>query len=307
MKWAAIWQWLQDKEHRAAVSFLAGGVAALVVAGWTAYVYFDKELQEAPIPPTQSPTEIGVNVEGDLVTKSGGKTYINAPDGTIIIKEIHGIPPEIHAKLAKQFDVTEAALSNFFKILEREKVPSEELDSTLRDIASRYKELEERLTGFTSDDPEVSVLKKEARQALDAGELKRAEARVEEALLEAAQSAAKVGALKAAELAYAEAARHYRKAAQLLPADKDDIRGEYLDWEGCCGYRQGGTQRQRPLSHRRLRFASKCWLRRVRRLLKASMTWGYFTKRWGVIGRPNRSIIGRWQFASKYWGIRTQL
>ncbi len=44
-------------------------------------------------------------------------------------------------KLSARFGVTEAALKTFFKILDREQVPSEDLDATLRQVAKRHLEL----------------------------------------------------------------------------------------------------------------------------------------------------------------------
>ena len=60
-------------------------------------------------------------------------------------------------------------LQSFFRILAQQRVPPEELDSTLRKIAASYKELKAQLQRFTSEDPEVLELRQQASQALEAG------------------------------------------------------------------------------------------------------------------------------------------
>jgi tetratricopeptide (TPR) repeat protein len=176
----------------------------------------------------QSGGDAAVTVTAD----AGGTVVTQTGDGVVIIHKIAGISPEEYRKLAEELGVTEAALANFFRMLEHEHVPPDELDEALRDIAKRYKELEQELAGFTSDDPAVTALREAAREALNVGELERAEARFREALLEAASSAADLGARKAAELAYAEAALYYQKAAEFVPEGGEEILAEYLDWEG---------------------------------------------------------------------------
>jgi len=60
-------------------------------------------------------------------------------------------------------------------------VPREDLDSTLRDITKRYKELQDKLRTFTSDDPTVVALKRDASEALEAGDFAQAEKLLNEA------------------------------------------------------------------------------------------------------------------------------
>ena len=67
--------------------------------------------------------------------------------------------------------MTHSALRSFFKILEQQQVPLEDLDHTLRQIATSYKDLQAELQSFTSDDPAVVALKQQARTALEAGEV----------------------------------------------------------------------------------------------------------------------------------------
>ena len=92
---------------------------------------------------------------------------------TVHITNIQGISAEEHERLTKELGVTDAALNNLFKILEQQQVPREDLDTTLRDIAKKYKTLQEQLRTFTSDDPTVVALKQSASKALEAGILRR--------------------------------------------------------------------------------------------------------------------------------------
>ena len=86
---------------------------------------------------------------------------------------IPGVSEQTFQEVSENYGVTKAALKNFFKILEREQVPPEDLDSTLRTFAENYKAIAEELTRVTSDDPEVTALKVPARKALEQGELDR--------------------------------------------------------------------------------------------------------------------------------------
>jgi hypothetical protein len=61
----------------------------------------------------------------------------------------YGISEEQYGQLREKLGVTDAALKSFFKILEEQQVPPEDLDSKLREIANNYKKLRERLKVFT--------------------------------------------------------------------------------------------------------------------------------------------------------------
>lgn len=244
----SIWQWLQDREHRAVLGFLGAGIAALVAACWTVYVHYDDSLEPPPSLPPQSSNVTNVAGDFNINVEPGAQSYTQTGDGTIVVTNIQGIPPEIHRKLAEQLGITDAALTNFFRMLQRDKVPPETLDSTLREIASQYKELESKLAALSTDNPAITLLKQEARQALDAGELEHAKSRVLEALVEAADSMAEVGEFKVSEMAYEEAAWHYQKAASLLPEGNEDKRAEYLTWEGFCWVQAGSyVKAEEPL------------------------------------------------------------
>ena len=182
------------------------------------------------------------------MSASGGDLHITQTGpGTLNVGGVHGVPPEDFQRVSAKLGITEAALASFFKVLEKQKVAPEDLDSTLREFAKRYKQLEEDLKRYTSDDPEVAALREQARAALEAGEFDRAEQLLNDASakdlaaaerlesvakqrrLSAAQSKANNGDLKRTQFAYREAAGYFRQAAALVPAEAEEQRAEYLN------------------------------------------------------------------------------
>ncbi len=144
----------------------------------------------------------------------------------------YGIPPALFAEYAGKLAVTEAALASFFKILEEQQVPLDDLDSKLREIAAQHKELLARLETVQSADPEVQRLKAEARQAIDTGEYTKAEQLLEAVArqysLAAAETYAELARLQRIQLRYAKAAEYWQKAAALLPEESKKKRSLYL-------------------------------------------------------------------------------
>jgi tetratricopeptide (TPR) repeat protein len=188
------------------------------------------------------------------------------------ITTIQGIFEERHERLAEEFGVTRSALTSFFNILEQQQVPPEDLDHTLRQIATSYKDLHVKLQRFTIDDPVVMALKQQAHDALEAGEFTRAEALLNEAsakdleavqqiqgvaatrLRSAAATRAANGDIKQTQLAYAEAAVYYRQAVDLLesvPTANLEL-AEYLNAYGLVSYKAGEYPAAEPLFQRAL-------------------------------------------------------
>jgi tetratricopeptide (TPR) repeat protein len=165
--------------------------------------------------------------------------------------------------LREELGVTDSALKSFFKILEQQQVPREDLDSALRNIAKRYKELQDQLRTFTADDPVVTALKREASKALDAGDFAQAEKLLNEASqkdlegaqqfqematrrwLSAANSKVELGALKETQLKWAEAASYYGQAAKLVdlvPKGEEVTLATYLHFWGFASSEAGDYQ-----------------------------------------------------------------
>jgi len=103
------------------------------------------------------------DTENSQKVEQGGTAAANTGSGNMTVYNNHyGISEEAFAKKAVDLGVTDAALANFFKILEQEKVAPADLDKKLREITGSYKKL---LEG--SDDPEVNTLLRQARESIE--------------------------------------------------------------------------------------------------------------------------------------------
>jgi tetratricopeptide (TPR) repeat protein len=230
--------------------------------------------------PTIAGVQGSVTVTKDVaVTASGsGTAVLQTGPGSVHITNISGISKEEHERLREELGVTDSALKSFFKILEQQQVPREDLDNTLRNIAKRYKELQDKLQTFTSDDPAVIALKREASKALDAGDFTQAEKLLNEASqkdlqgaqqfqematkrwLSAAASKAELGALKETQLRWAEATSYYRQAAELVelvPKSAEVTLATYLHYWGFASYEAGDYRHAEPPLTRALAIQEK--------------------------------------------------
>ena len=183
-----------------------------------------------------------------MVGHAGGNVTIVCPEG---------IASEQFQHLAEELGVTKAALTSFFKILEQQRVPPEDLDSKLREGAAAYKRLQAQLQQFLSEDSTVVALRQEARQTLETGDFVQVETLLRQAQerdlhaiqeqqvslhkrqLSAATTSAELGVLKNIQLSYAAAATHYRQAAAVVPQDEALTQAGYLNAEGLvwsCGW-----------------------------------------------------------------------
>jgi tetratricopeptide (TPR) repeat protein len=180
--------------------------------------------------------------------------------GDIHLAITQGIATEQFQRLAHELGVTNSALTSFFKILEQQHVPLEDLDAKLREIATHYQTLLVRVRTLSADDPQIAQLRDAAETAIHAGDFTRAEALLNETsardlaaaqelqdlmttrLLGAAEAKATNGALKMTQLAYADAAAYYRQAAALvehLPAGSEERLARFLSEWGGAAYEAG--------------------------------------------------------------------
>ncbi|MCI5129854.1 MAG: hypothetical protein D3907_15535, partial [Candidatus Electrothrix sp. AUS3] len=152
----------------------------------------------------------------------------------------NGIPLEVIAeqvaKYAEELGATKQLISNFLGTLLEQKVPRDQWDSKLREIAATYKELLTRLETVQSEDQEVQRLKQEGKQAIEAGDYAKAEELLEKAAnqynFSAAATYAELAKLQRVQLRYAKAAEYWQKAAYLLPEGEKKNRAYYLNAAG---------------------------------------------------------------------------
>ena len=98
---------------------------------------------------------------------SGGATVTG---GTSCVGNCTIISQQISPQTIKEIEalgLTKAALTQFFNDLGRKNIPPEALDHELRDIVENYLDLKAKLATFSSEDPEVTALTQQARQAVE--------------------------------------------------------------------------------------------------------------------------------------------
>ncbi|XCN73680.1 MAG: tetratricopeptide repeat protein [Candidatus Electrothrix aestuarii] len=185
---------------------------------------------------------VGQEVDGDGSIFSG--------TGNVTVNKHYGISEERFEELRDHLSITDLALRNFFKILEEQQIPRDDLDAKLREIAATHKDLLTRLATVQSEDPEVQRLKQEAKQAIEAGEYDKAEELLNQAealdlkaiekmektakqrRISAATTNAEQAKLQEVQLRYAKAAEYWQKAAALLPEGENKDQAYYLGEAG---------------------------------------------------------------------------
>ena len=115
----------------------------------------------------------------DVINAPGG--IIQAGQGSIYVTNTQGIPAEQFQHLAEELGVTKAALTSFFKILEQQHVPPENLDAKLREIATHYKMVLARVRRLSADDPHITKLRDAAEIAVREEDFDRAEQLLDQA------------------------------------------------------------------------------------------------------------------------------
>ena len=212
--------------------------------------------------------------------EQGGSTVINRGEN-IVISNTCSVSEKRLEALSEEFGVTKSAIKSFFKILEQQAVPLEDLDKTLRDIANRYKEMLKNIQSLESaDDPQVIQLLKQVQQFLagknaegkdipidfDQAEkaLKLAFEREKEAIqklekvekiktkkdkkrLSAVGIKAQEAELNFTRLRYLAAGEAYQEAAELLPEGYEKELGQCLNWVGFAFYQAGQYDKALPL------------------------------------------------------------
>jgi tetratricopeptide (TPR) repeat protein len=152
--------------------------------------------------------------------------------------------------LQQNLGVSENALKAFFATIGDNEVPIARLSEKLLEIAGHYKELLAQSAPGPTDGPEIAKVKSAAQDAVEAGQLDRADellqqveklqdAAIASEQLERASTSAQRGQLAMSQLRYQDAAQQFADAAKRVPEERSDIRLRYLDQEADALYRQG--------------------------------------------------------------------
>jgi tetratricopeptide (TPR) repeat protein len=155
--------------------------------------------------------------------------------------------------LQQNLGVSKNSLKGFFVTLGYNEVPIGQLSEKLIEIAGYYKELLAQSAPRPSDGPEIAKVKSAAKDAVEAGQLDRADellgqveklqaAAIASEQLEWADTSAQRGQLAMSQLRYHDAAQHLADAAKRAPEERSDIRLRYLDQEADALYHQGNER-----------------------------------------------------------------
>src|SRR5262249_51557926 len=132
-------------------------------------------------------------------------------------------------------------------VLGENDIPPERLADKLVEIAESFKALKATAPGQPSDDHRIVALKTDVQNAIEAGELAKADALLAEAQSEqtrgldrlaAADTFPRRGEIALTRLRYAEAATHFANAAAVLPPHSSH-RINYLQKEASALFKQG--------------------------------------------------------------------
>jgi lysozyme len=148
----------------------------LGVASYIVTALFPQDTQ-----PTSSEERKSPSTDSTTLVFSAPVGFIHTGQGDITVTNFHGLSEEQRTRLAKELEVTQAALNDIFRILERQQTPLENLDSKVREVAATYKRLNSQLQHFVSKDHATMPLRHEARKALQIGDFTQVESLLKQA------------------------------------------------------------------------------------------------------------------------------
>ena len=211
----------KNRSTRETIALLVSIAIALVGGVWAVFTY---------VFPVEKPGKVSPKELSGIIEE--------ATKGWIVSEQQRHTIDTLQANLG----VNERALTAFFITLGENEVPLEQLKKKLLEIAGHYKELLAQAKPNPDDEPAVAKIKIAAREALEAGQLARADdlleqleklqdSALETRQLERASTSARRGQLAMTQLRYWDAAQHFADAAKHVPEERTDVRLGYLDQE----------------------------------------------------------------------------
>jgi tetratricopeptide (TPR) repeat protein len=195
-----------------------------------------------------------VNQEDPVVLAAMTKTFA---DQMAASAEARAKADARAADLAAKLGFTSSAVAEFFTILGQQNVPDEKIPARLIEIATHFAQTQNEVAALEPSDPHAADLAGLAKQALDAGQLTKADTLLEQAkdseraalrearqFVQRAQEAVNRHALNLAkmestqgdtaltQLRYVDAATHYEVAAAQAPPSASEDRALYLGEAG---------------------------------------------------------------------------
>ena len=157
---------------------------------------------------------------------------------------------KVIAKLEGELDINQRQIRAALSVLGENDIPPERLAAKLVEIAESFKALKATASAQPSDDRRIVALRTDAQNAIEAGELAKADALLAEAQAEqtrgldrlaAADTFSRRGEIALTRLRYAEAAAHFANAAAVFPphSSHEDERINYLQKEAHALFKQG--------------------------------------------------------------------
>jgi len=157
---------------------------------------------------------------------------------------------KVIAKLEGELDINQRQIRAALSVLGENDIPPERLAAKLVEIAESFKALKATASAQPSDDRKIVALKTDAQNAIEVGDLAKADALLAEAQAEqtrgsdrlaAADTFSRRGEIALTRLRYAEAAAHFANAAAVFPphSSHEDERINYLQKEAYALFKQG--------------------------------------------------------------------
>ncbi|SHN86911.1 tetratricopeptide repeat protein [Bradyrhizobium erythrophlei] len=218
-----------------------------------------------PIVAQQIKAEGGVAIGGNV---SNSTINIGIPPEQLeaLVRQAHDLSEankKIVAELQGKLDVGERQVRAALEIVGEVNVPTELLSAKLVEIAERFKALRKAASDDLGDNPSIVALKSDARKAIDAGDLARADlllANVETEQRRAldrfaanvARTSGERGDIAMTRLRYKEAAKHFADVAAVFPPSiiEQDGRLHYLNKEADALLRLSWGYDDQPLHFR---------------------------------------------------------